>query len=199
MACSDLPVKSVTISRRAAASASICAATSLAEPKSFASSKSLAPAWTASSALARANSFSNALACAAPAWIFVSTSFSVWALVSAIMSLTKRSCSCAHLSAFRPVMASIRRTPAAIPPSLMILKRPMSPVRETCVPPHNSVEKPPICSTRTSSPYFSPKSIMAPVFWASSMLIMAALTATLAKMASLTRRSTSAISSAVTA
>ena len=34
----------------------------------------------------------------------------------------------------------MRRTPAATPPSLTILNRPMSPVRATCVPPHSSVE-----------------------------------------------------------
>ena len=33
-----------------------------------------------------------------------------------------------------------RRTPAAIPLSATILKKPMSPVRATCVPPHSSVE-----------------------------------------------------------
>ena len=36
----------------------------------------------------------------------------------------------------------------------------MSPVRATCVPPQSSVEKSPILSTRTSSPYFSPNSAM---------------------------------------
>ena len=36
------------------------------------------------------------------------------------------------------------------------------PVRRTCVPPHNSRDEP-MSMTRTSSPYFSPKSIIAPV------------------------------------
>ena len=44
----------------------------------------------------------------------------------------------------------------------------MSPVRSTCVPPQNSREEP-MSSTRTSSPYFSPNSIIAPDFFASSI------------------------------
>ncbi len=62
-----------------------------------------------------------------------------------------------------PVTASTRRMPAATPPSETILKSPMSPVRATCVPPQSSREEP-MSSTRTSSPYFSPKSIIAPTF-----------------------------------
>ena len=46
----------------------------------------------------------------------------------------------------------------------------MSPVRCTCVPPHSSRLEP-MSSTRTVSPYFSPNSIMAPVFLAASMSI----------------------------
>ena len=41
-------------------------------------------------------------------------------------------------SALSPVTASTRRMPAATPPSATILKRPMSPVRCTCVPPQSS-------------------------------------------------------------
>ena len=66
-----------------------------------------------------------------------------------------------------PVTASMRRMPAATPASPRILKEPMSPVRTTCVPPQSSTELP-IVSTRTMSPYFSPKSIVAPVLRASS-------------------------------
>ena len=62
----------------------------------------------------------------------------------------------------------MRRTPAATPASLTILNRPMSPVRATWVPPHSSVEKSPIFSTRTWSPYFSPNSAIAPKAIASS-------------------------------
>jgi hypothetical protein len=57
--------------------------------------------------------------------------------------------------------------PAATPLSATILNRPMSPVRCTCVPPHSS-RLLPMSSTRTSSPYFSPNSIIAPLFCASS-------------------------------
>ena len=76
-------------------------------------------------------------------------------------------------SAPTPVTASIRRTPAATPPSLTTLKTPISPVRSTCVPPHSSTEKRsvPIVNTRTSSPYFSPNSAVAPASMAASMPI----------------------------
>ncbi|KAG1226966.1 hypothetical protein G6F68_019659 [Rhizopus microsporus] len=74
---------------------------------------------------------------------------------------------CTQASALSPVMASIRRTPAATPPSETILNRPISPVRLTCVPPQSSREKP-ISNTRTVSPYFSPNSAMAPPLTASS-------------------------------
>ena len=42
---------------------------------------------------------------------------------------------CTQLSAFMPVTASMRRTPAAMPDSDTTLKNPMSPVALTCVPP----------------------------------------------------------------
>ena len=67
-----------------------------------------------------------------------------------------------------PVAASMRRTPAATPLSPRSLKRPMSPVRATCVPPHSSVEKSPMRTTRTRSPYLSPKNASAPALMASS-------------------------------
>ena len=47
---------------------------------------------------------------------------------------------CTQASALSPVMASTRRTPAATPPSDTILNRPMSPVRDTWVPPQSSRE-----------------------------------------------------------
>ena len=50
----------------------------------------------------------------------------------------------------------------------------MSPVRATCVPPHSSRELP-MSSTRTSSPYFSPNSAIAPPFTASSYFMMRAV------------------------
>ena len=39
----------------------------------------------------------------------------------------------------------------------------------TCVPPQSSLEKSPMDTTRTFSPYFSPNRAIAPVFFASSM------------------------------
>ena len=66
--------------------------------------------------------------------------------------------------------------PAATPDSDTILKKPMSPVRATCVPPQSSVEKSPMLSTRTSSPYFSPNSAIAPALIASSYFISRAST-----------------------
>ena len=70
----------------------------------------------------------------------------------------------------------------------------MSPVRVTCVPPQSSRELP-ISSTRTSSPYFSPKSIIAPSFCASSIGITRALVASFARISAFTRSSTRRISS----
>ena len=49
-------------------------------------------------------------------------------------------------------------------------------MRATCVPPHSSRELP-MSSTRTSSPYFSPNSIIAPSFCASSIGITRAFVA----------------------
>ena len=56
----------------------------------------------------------------------------------------------------------MRRTPAATPVSLTILNSPISLVLRTCVPPHSSTESPGIVTTRTTSPYFSPNSAIAP-------------------------------------
>ena len=102
-------------------------------------------------------------------------------------------------SAPSPVTASIRRIPAAIPPSDVILNRPMSPVLEAWIPPHSSVEKSPIDSTRTSSSYFSPNNAIAPFFFADSMSITLVSITWLRRICALTRRSTSFNSAAVTA
>ena len=71
----------------------------------------------------------------------------------------------------------------------------MSPVRSACVPPHSSTEyfspsAPPIDSTRTSSPYFSPNSAMAPAAIASSGVISRVSTELFSRMRSLTSSST---------
>ena len=89
----------------------------------------------------------------------------------------------------RPVTASMRRTPAATPPSDVTAKRPMSPVARTWVPPHSSWLTSPTVTTRTLSPYFSPKSAMAPPAMASSVLFTSVATGMLASTCSLTRRS----------
>ncbi len=54
--------------------------------------------------------------------------------------------------------------------------RPSWAVLCTWVPPHSSLEKSPMVTTRTRSPYFSPNSAMAPCFLASSMLMTSAVT-----------------------
>ena len=99
----------------------------------------------------------------------------------------------------------MRRTPAATAPSPTILKRPISPVRRTWVPPQSSVEKclsssaPPMETTRTSSPYFSPKRASAPAFTASSGVMRRVATSALRRMRSLTSVSTARMSSDVSA
>ena len=60
-----------------------------------------------------------------------------------------------------PVTASIRRTPAATPVWPVKRKGPTCPVVRTWVPPQSSIEGP-ICTTRTTSPYFSEKNAIAP-------------------------------------
>src|ERR671924_196581 len=97
------------------------------------------------------------------------------------------------------VTASIRRAPEPTEPSERTTKGPISAVQRTCVPPHSSREKPGISTTRTSSPYFSPKSIIAPSLRASSICVTNARTGRFSKIRSLTIRSTSARSSGVSA
>ena len=87
-------------------------------------------------------------------------------------SIVKRSCFAASRAA-RPVIASIRRTPEPIPASEVKRKEPMNAVFPTWDPPHNSTENPGTSTTRTTSPYLSPKSAIAPFAFASSMDISA--------------------------
>ena len=61
-----------------------------------------------------------------------------------------------------PVIASMRRRFDPIEPSDTTLIGPMSPSAFTCVPPHSSSECGPASSTRTTSPYLSPKNAIAP-------------------------------------
>ena len=83
----------------------------------------------------------------------------------------------------------MRRTPAATAPSVATLKRPISPVASRWVPPQSSVEKSPMRTTRTRSPYFSPNSAMAPDAIASSRSISSCVTGVFACTCSLTSSS----------
>jgi len=98
-----------------------------------------------------------------------------------------------------PVRAVILRTPAEMLSSLIILKPPICPVLSQCVPPQNSREKAssssfsfaaPIATTRTSLPYFSPNSAIAPSFSASALGITTQVNGRLAAIFSLTKSST---------
>ena len=75
---------------------------------------------------------------------------------------------CARATAASPASASTRRVPAETPCSAVSRKRPISPVEPTWVPPQNSLEKPGTSTTRTRSPYLSPKNASAPEASASS-------------------------------
>ena len=98
-----------------------------------------------------------------------------------------------------PVIASIRRTLAALEPSLTILKTPTSDVVRTCVPPQSSRETSSTSIIRTSSPYFSPKSAIAPSSSALARVVCSARTGWLPAIQPFTRFSTSASSSAESA
>ena len=102
-------------------------------------------------------------------------------------------------SAPKPVTASMRRTPAPTSASETILKSPMSPVRDACVPPHSSTLSRPMRSRRTASPYFSSKIIMAPRVLASACVVTSVSTGALASTSSLTRFSMRPTSSSVSA
>ncbi len=93
----------------------------------------------------------------------------------------------------------MRRTPAPTEPSERTTNGPISAVDLTCVPPQSSVEKPGISTTRTMSPYFSPKSIIAPSRRASSIGVSNTCTGRFWKTFSFTICSTRSRSSAVSA
>ena len=96
-----------------------------------------------------------------------------------------------------PVVASNRRRLDPIEPSDTMRTGPIWPVAATWVPPHSSVEWWPARTTRTTSPYLSPKKAMAPNRSASDLGISVASTASSARIRSLTRSSTRVISSGV--
>ena len=83
----------------------------------------------------------------------------------------------------------MRRTPWATPVSSVMVKNAMSPVRLTWVPPQNSLDSP-MVSTRTVSPYFSPKKAIAPAFLASAIASTSVSAGRLARTRALTRSST---------
>ncbi len=101
-------------------------------------------------------------------------------------------------STFAPVMASIRRTPAATELSARMRTMPILPVAETCVPPQNSMDEP-NWMTRTWSPYFSPKRAMAPNSFAFSIgTLRCSVNGMLARILAFTKCSTSRSCSSVT-
>ncbi len=91
----------------------------------------------------------------------------------------------------------MRRTLAALEVSWMILKTPISAVERTWVPPHSSRDQSPspTLTMRTTSPYFSPNSAMAPSERASSSVVVIARTGWLARISALTRSSIASTSS----
>ena len=91
-----------------------------------------------------------------------------------------------------PVIASMRRTFAALDPSLVTFSSPISAVERTCVPPHSSRdhEPSPISTMRTMSPYFSPNSAVAPSAFASSSVVTIGRTGSLPVIHALTWSST---------
>src|SRR5690348_2340299 len=82
-----------------------------------------------------------------------------------------RACSRRYANASPAVTASIRRAPAPTELSAVITNGPTSAVEPTCVPPQSSRDQPSTSTRRTTSPYFSPKSIIAPSFRASSIVV----------------------------
>ena len=93
-------------------------------------------------------------------------------------ALVARACARACPS---PVVAKMRRMLEPIDSSDTILIGPMSPSARTWVPPHSSIEDAPACSTRTRSPYFSPKNAIAPSCSASSFGVSVASTGSFAR------------------
>ena len=82
---------------------------------------------------------------------------SLWATKSTV-SKALSACRCAP----SPATASMRRVPAAIALSWTTLMNPISPVVATWVPAQSSRLYPPMSTTRTTLPYFSPKKARVP-------------------------------------
>ena len=84
-----------------------------------------------------------------------------------------------------------------IDPSDSSVMGPICPRESTWVPPQNSSEVGPACTTRTDAPYLSPKNAMAPICSASSREVSVVSTPTSVSTASLARAKTSSSSSRV--
>ena len=69
------------------------------------------------------------------------------------------------------VNASMRRTLAPMELSPSTLIGPIMPRALTWVPPHSSTDRSPASTTRTMSPYLSPKKAMAPIDSACSLVV----------------------------
>src|SRR5258705_4795281 len=119
-----------------------------------------------------------------PALTSSATRFSNFLFSSSIASIRRTTCSgcvfsnpdasdkwrcssSAYRYAVGPVSASMRRTPAAAPVSCVKRNSAICPVAPTCVPPQSSSDTPRTSTTRTTSPYFSPNSAIAPAATAS--------------------------------
>lgn len=144
------------------AAAAVCAflsALSAFVAASFVAISSLLSSAKESSAEMCEMMWSSAFTCFSFSLVWMSLAF--W---SAISALSSADFSARYASAASPHRASMRRTPEAMAPSDLILKRPMSEVLVTCAPPQSSMEYPssawvwpPIWTTLTRSPYLSPK------------------------------------------
>src|SRR5215210_702234 len=120
-----------------------------------------------------------------------------WVRRIAAASASARSLRRSSSIATGPVIASIRRTLAALEVSVVSLKAPISAVERTWVPPHSSRDHwpSPTSTMRTTSPYFSPNSAIAPRLRASSSVVVSARTGWLARTQRLTVSSTQRTSS----
>src|SRR3954468_6314960 len=120
-----------------------------------------------------------------------------WGRSIAAVSARWRSLRRSSSIATGPVIASMRRTLAALEVSVVTLKAPISAVARTCVPPHSSRDQSPspTSTMRTTSPYFSPNSAIAPSERASSSVVVSARTGWLARIHSFTQSSTKRLSS----
>ncbi len=154
-----------------------------------------AASFALSASISRFSSFTSAMT-AAPRF---GSSPTFCAFISRAVSASRASFSRSCFSDSRPVTHSMRRTPAATEDSLTMWKSPIFAVLSTCVPPQNSVEASPIFTTRTILPYFSPKSIIAPIFFASSISVTTVSTGMPSRIFSFTRSSTRRSSSGSTA